>query len=166
MDRCQGSFEKLVSNSEVEQLLNTIGLKKSLQKLRTESLTIQVFDTWHVEQCEQLIVAFHNRTCHPGDKTRRMSYGISAKIINIYIKTAEVLPSKGTSQISFYTHPPIDSILLKGVNKISNNKMAVNWSSFVKEDYLYVINTLRDMIKENPFCTIEYYWKIPLKHAK
>jgi len=61
------------------------------------------------------------------NQKRKREFGIAAKILSIYIKTAEVIPSMRGSKISKVAFPPIDRYLLSGLKseiKIKN----ISWS--------------------------------------
>jgi hypothetical protein len=86
---------------------------------------------------------------------RKISFGIAAKVVSIYVKTAEIIPTSGRSAISKVAIPPIDSYLLKGV-QIKTKP----WSTLGKEEYMNLVNELEEKNEGRPFWTIEYYWNL------
>jgi len=93
-------------------------------------------------------------------KTKNFSFGLAAKIISIYIKTVEVLPTKGLSILSQVAYPPIDSILLKNLNTRHKIKSKTNWSTFKWSDYVQVIEFLQIHYPKVPGWKIEVEWKV------
>jgi hypothetical protein len=93
------------------------------------------------------------------DKTKRMTYGIASKIISIYVKTVEVIPSAGTSPISLIAHPPIDGILLKSINNLTGKKLEVHWSKFDEEKYFAILEEIRGLVGTNPLWHLESHWR-------
>src|SRR5690606_35206875 len=92
---------------------------------------------------------------------RKKGFGIAAKIVSIYIKSVEVLPSNGSSAISKVAFPPVDSILLK--NLISEKKIDIKstaWSRMSKEDFMEVIGILKSLMVDEPFWKLEYFWNV------
>jgi hypothetical protein len=86
---------------------------------------------------------------------RNISFGIAGKVVSIYVKTAEILPTGGLSPISKVAIPPIDSYLLKGL-QIKTKA----WSTLGKEEYMQLVNKLEEKNEGRPFWTIEYYWNL------
>lgn len=85
---------------------------------------------------------------------------MAAKIISIYIKTVEVIPTHGLSLLSNIAYPPIGGILLKVLNSKHKLKLKVNWSTFTWEQYADVIDGLNRLYPFIPRWKIEILWKI------
>ena len=84
------------------------------------------------------------------NKKRKKGFGIAAKIISIYVKTVEVIPSTGNSKISFVAFPPIDRYLLSGLKKelqLTN----ISWSDMEEEEFIDIVEKLKNFINEKPF---------------
>jgi len=95
------------------------------------------------------------------------THGISAKLINIYFKSAIICGGHHEHENIKYIHPPIDSVLLKKLASInfngkakfwrkSNNK---RWSKFSAYEYEEVIQEIKNGLKGEPLWTIEQYWQ-------
>lgn len=105
-----------LKNTEVEELIKQVDLKEAVRTLsKDQYLDETQYRTW--------IKAIGERMCSvlsemklTDYKTKYFCFGIAAKIISIYIKTVEVIPSKGQTLLSKVAYPPIDSILLKNLN--------------------------------------------------
>ncbi|WP_157580908.1 hypothetical protein [Segetibacter koreensis] len=82
--------------------------------------------------------------------------------MSIYVKTVEIIPSKGMSKISHVAFPPIDRYLLSGLKKdlqIEN----ISWSEMEEEAFMKLIDQLKEFMKEEPFWKLEYYWDLNKK---
>jgi len=147
------------SNTEVSQFITESGLKKALESLRLkDEMNHLIYKKWYVEQVNSLLeqmVKYNNLE----DKKRIRLFGIAAKIVSIYIKTAEVLPSNGNSKISKVAFPPIDRFLLNGLKKqlkLTN----ISWSKMEEEEYINLVETLKKFIGDEPFWKLESYWDL------
>lgn len=87
----------------------------------------------------------HESFCSAIKKYLGASYGLAAKIVNIYLKVTILVEDKGESRISKVLHPPIDSILLKNfairhqIKDLRNQK----WSKLNKIEYKRILNIIK-----------------------
>ena len=93
-------------------------------------------------------------------KHNTFHFGLAAKIISIYIKTVEVLPTKGTSLLAEIAYPPIDGILLRNLNTKNHLKLKVNWSTFEWGQYVNVVEEINRLYPLTPKWKIEVEWMI------
>ena len=144
------------SNNEIIQFISETGLRNELNKINKEAITREKYKEWFVRQTEAIEESM-NKYVGSRDKSvfRNVSFGIAAKVISIYIKTSEVIPSGGLSAISKVAIPPIDSFLLKGL-KIKGKA----WSSLNKEEYMKLVNDLEERLEGEPFWKLEFYWNL------
>ena len=154
------------SNDEVAGFLLSCNLRENLEELRTKSIvTHEIYREWFLTQVNSL------RSCLIGYKNvknpdihRVKEFGIAAKMVSIYIKTVEVMPSKGISPISMVAFPPIDSILLK---KLQSEKeidiLNTAWSGMGEKEFMEVIEKLKNIMGGQPFWKLEYFWNLNKK---
>ncbi len=150
------------SNSEVAKFIQNCRLKESVEELRsTGNLDHERYRDWFVEKANSITVCMKNYGNEKGKK-RKKEFGIAAKIISIYVKTVEVIPTKGASKISLVAFPPIDRYLLSGLRnelKIEN----ISWSEMGEKEFMELIERLKEFVGEEPFWKLEYYWDLNKK---
>lgn len=140
----------------------TKNIKTAIEKTQLKALlegdlvirNIEDFDAFHKRCCELIM----NEIKEMGIES--VTYGRAAKIVNIYIKTAIVIPNVH-SDLAHIVHPPIDRILLANLRqkkKIEFN--SISWTQFTEREYLSVIEKLRSngFGKSAPFWKVEAYW--------
>jgi len=154
-----------LSNLEVSNLIEFISLRNEIEKLRnTDPLTESVYRNWIRVTGNNMVEKVKNIEYPPTKKenfkVNSFTFGIAAKIISIYIKTVEVIPSKGESQLSTIAYPPIDSILLKAINLNQGLDLTPQWSTLNWEGYEKNIDILLGHYGNIPMWTIEKDWKI------
>jgi hypothetical protein len=88
---------------------------------------------------------------------------LAAKIISIYIKTVEVIPTNGASTLSAVAFPPIDSILLRNINSKYKTKLNIRWSKFNWPAYISTIKALQQINGDRPMWQLESEWFNPKK---
>jgi hypothetical protein len=150
--------KSLLSNKEVQHVLEAIQLKDKVASLRSKSdLDDKYYTVWLKENCTTLINEIKNLDCKDLKKDR-ISYGLAAKLISIYIKVVEVIPSKGNSLLSKIAFPPVDSILLKQINKSNKIFKETTWSKYDWDNYLEVVQKLKTKNNNQPMWMIESNW--------
>ncbi|MBC8555716.1 MAG: hypothetical protein H8D23_39390 [Candidatus Brocadiales bacterium] len=116
------------------------------------------FDEWHKNKCSLIIISLKDPQC---------SYGIAAKLINVYLKAFLVCDESTPNALRAIIHPPIDRVLLKGLMQNSKNindgnylfwRDAMNgaWSTYSKERYFEVINKIHLLFAEG--WLVEEFW--------
>ncbi len=122
-------------------------------------LDSEAFDEFHTKSCEQIIAKLNNLS--EIDKSK-LTFGRAAKIVNIYIKTVIVIPNPG-SPLSHIAHPPIDRILLMGLQDGLKMKFDnISWTGFNQEAYSKIIAQCKELGYGTtlPFWSIEKYWNL------
>lgn len=119
------------------------------------------FDTFHEKARLEVINLSIDYTGY------NFSHGVAAKLINVYLKTIIICGGYHDLPNSRFVHPPIDRLLLDELRKrnfanaksfwIQANKKS--WSNFSTEDYMEVIQMIKDGLKDEALWKIEYYWK-------
>lgn len=92
---------------------------------------------------------------------KAIPFGVAAKLISIYLKGAYVLHSKVDDPLAQKIHPPIDSILLKAIDKFHRTQFdnTYKWQKLDKNDYKYLIEELRKINGSEAFWVIEKHWQ-------
>ena len=96
-----------------------------------------------------------------------LTHGISAKLINMYLKSTIICGGFHQHKNAKFIHPPIDRVLLKELYSVNfNNKKKfwkeyenIAWSKFNSEQYENVISEIKAGINGAPLWEIEKYWK-------
>ncbi|NJD33596.1 MAG: hypothetical protein FIA96_01935 [Betaproteobacteria bacterium] len=92
-----------------------------------------------------------------------ITYGIAAKLIGIFVKGYFILAWNENKPLSKVAHPPIDSYLLKGVDKANGSRLdkEYKWQKLDIDKYYELLNILRGSLeKDEEFWRIEKYWKL------
>jgi hypothetical protein len=102
-------------------------------------------------------------------KSRKLlfTHGVAAKLVNIYLKRRFVCAEHHAHARVQSLHPPIDSVLLKGLAEANVGGNAkewkqaakTRWSKFGSEDYEEVVALIRRSLKGAPLWKIEEHWK-------
>lgn len=95
------------------------------------------------------------------------THGVSAKLINIYLKSIIICGGFHNHKNAKFIHPPIDRVLLKELARINFNGKAkfwkdsenIAWSKFNSEQYENVISEINIGLNDTPLWQIEKYWK-------
>ena len=154
-----------LKNEEVASLITESKLREKVLSINNDSLLTQMdYHNWIKQIGEEMLILVKNKaypeTNKKNFKNDNFTFGIAAKIISIYIKTAVVLPSNGESNLAKIAYPPIDSILLKNINESYNKKFNTNWSKFDWLSYCEMILNLKDVFQCDLNWEIEQKWKI------
>ncbi|UMB61091.1 hypothetical protein MHL31_02550 [Lutibacter sp. A80] len=97
----------------------------------------------------------------------QFTHGVSAKLINIYLKSIIICGGFYNHENARFIHPPIDRVLLKELARQNFNGKAklwkrfenIAWSKFNSEQYEEVISEINIGLNEAPLWQIEKYWK-------
>jgi len=90
-----------------------------------------------------------------------IKYGIAAKLVSVYFKSAFVLCGNEKTRLACNVPPPIDSHLLNGIDKASGTNLSerYKWTKLEKKDYMELLKELREIYgKEKPLWHLEKYW--------
>lgn len=98
--------------------------------------------------------------------------GIAAKLINVYLKVGLITIGNQHNKLVNALHPPIDSVLLKGMEADDRKSNSANlaradffrdqrWTTFESKDYEEVIKKVREKLgSKSPLWRIETYWSL------
>lgn len=70
-----------------------------------------------------------------------------------------MLPSKGSSMLSNVAFPPIYRYLLASLKKKIDVKN-ISWSEMEEDEFMKLIDQLKEFVKDEPFWKLEYYWDL------
>jgi hypothetical protein len=136
-----------LGNNNVKSAIEKSGLREFARS--HETCTFEEFEKRHVEFCEFMMQYF------------KRPFGIAAKIVNIYLKTAVVLTSNGNSKLAKMIHPPIDSRFLDNFCKEAENKdlkkSKIKWTKMNSKIYSCVMDRVRKKYPE-ALWRAEEYW--------
>lgn len=111
-------------------------------------------DQVHAQWCRRVIAEARKRKL-------QFTHGIAAKLINLYLKARFTCGGiAGHANVATF-HPPIDSLLLKALNRTlpSAQRLPTNWSTFDAKTYQQAIATLRLSTAPLPLWTSEALWQ-------
>lgn len=149
-----------LKNSEIEYLIKASNLREEINNLKTNvDLSEPEYRNWLKKKGDEIVKLAHDKNWSDF-KTKTFKFGLAAKIISIYIKTVEVLPTKGLSLLSRVAHPPIDGILLRSLSSTAVGKMKANWSTFEWPEYESTINRILVEYHSVPGWKMEHCWKV------
>ena len=111
-------------------------------------------DQVHAQWCRRVIAEVRKRKL-------KFTHGIAAKLINLYLKARFTCGGYADHPNVAALHPPIDSLLLKALNRTlpPAKRLPTNWSTFDAKAYQRVIATLRLSTKQLPLWTAESLWQ-------
>ena len=114
--------------------------------------TVQAYDVWHLGVVE----AVHSKLI----LVPSMSWGITAKLVNVYIKGRWLLDSNRSGPMQAFGHPAIDSILLGVIDNTykSTYSGSLRWQRMTRAEYEEVIAFLRRHHQHAAIWTIEEGW--------
>lgn len=150
------------SNSEVAKFIESCNLKEAVEQLRRLThMDHETYKEWFIRTANFIKKCMSE---HKSVKQKKVTFGIAAKMLSIYIKTVEVLPTKGSSLISNVAFPPIDRFLLSNL-KMKQDLKNISWSKMENDEFIQLIEQLKQLTKEEPFWKLEYYWDLNKKRA-
>jgi len=149
-----------LKNTEVEYLITASYLRNKVEFLRQlQTLDKSYYKNWIRESGEAICQLLANGN-FSDFKKKTFHFGLAAKIISIYIKTVEVLPTKGQSLLAQIAFPPVDGILIKNFNTRHQHRLKLNWSTFTWQQYEEVIDQLYKHYPSVPGWKIEIEWSV------
>jgi hypothetical protein len=88
-------------------------------------------------------------------------YGVAAKLISTYLKSAFVFAGHEKTKLATHITPPIDSILLKGVDTEYKTSLATKykWQKLTQQEYKDLVQAFRDLNGSNPMWHLEKLWE-------
>jgi hypothetical protein len=92
---------------------------------------------------------------------RDVSFGVSAKLISVYLKGAWVLHSSPNCDLARQIHPPIDSILLRAIDSVKGTSLSkkYKWQKLDRTQYELLLQGLRSIAGNGPLWKVEEYWQ-------
>jgi len=142
---------------EFSDALKQCGIVSYLDSYEGIMVDSDTYKKNHDKWCEEVIR--HLKDVYK----KEITYGIAAKLLGIFIKGYFILAGNEDQPLSKVAHPPIDSYLLKGIDKAKGTKLNEDykWQKLDKEKYYELLSALRDMLEDDEeFWRIEKYWKL------
>jgi hypothetical protein len=145
----------------LRKALESCGVVEFLHTANFDDIDPTRYDAFHRKWCRS-IVDFLEEAGIP-----KVFFGRAAKLISVYLKSVVVLgPGAGTA-FARIIHPPIDSILLRGL-AVSDRRSAhkrkwakTKWTNLKEEEYYELILQLREILgPEEPFWMLERFWNV------
>ena len=146
----------------LKETLEEAGLDKFISDDSNWPSKKSEFDELHSEWCNQIIGI-----------TKRLgvenpTYGLAAKLVNIYLKATVVLGPHKDSSLASIVHPPIDGQLLENMAKDHSLDEELRiickrtkWTKMTARSYKDLIDKLRENDLHKPhFWLLERYWTV------
>lgn len=150
------------SNEEVSDYFGQIKIEEKVNALRLNvTLDFNQYEQWFRAITNELLELLTQQEKYKGNRDRikrNVSFGIAAKMISIYIKTVEVIPTLGATLLSQIAFPPIDSILLNRIPDEWEIDKGMRWSKLDEAPYMQLIKELRALHQDPAFWKLEVYW--------
>jgi hypothetical protein len=145
----------------LRKALEQCGVVEFLRRENLDEITKDRFEAKHREWCRSI----HDYLTNAG--VPNSTFGRAAKLLEVYLKSAVFLGPGSRTALAHFAHPPIDSILLKGVAcarkgcKHANTWAKVRWTALDEDSYYQLIGQLRLAIgSDAPFWTLESHWTV------
>jgi len=143
-----------------QKILSKSKIKKFILSPDLLPTTAAAFNSAHKEWRQEII----NIGLGEG---HQFTHGVSAKLINIYLKAIIICGGYHNHKNAAFIHPPIDRVLLKELADINFNGMGkfwreyqlLAWSKFNSIQYEQVISEINIGLNGAPLWQIEKYWK-------
>jgi hypothetical protein len=124
------------------------GLRDFVESFKNKSK--EEFNIFHIQCSSKIIKSLKDQEC---------TYGIAAKIIAIYLKTALIIYNKGQNCDNI--HPPLDRMLITNFIKCNKIKEYTYkpWTKLSKKDYWDLISLI-EKYYGNIDWRLECYWQL------
>ncbi len=142
---------------ELSSALNNCGVISYLDTYDGAEIGADAYREKHDEWCVAIIQYVKENF------KKEITYGISAKLLGVFIKGYFILAGNERQPLSKIAHPPIDSFLLKGLDKEKGTNLdkEYKWQKLDKEKYYELLAKIKKCLGENEeLWKIEKYWKL------
>lgn len=120
------------------------------------------FDAQHTIWCNQIVKYLKE------NGVEAATFGLAAKLVNVYLKSSIVLSKYGDSKLASIVHPPIDDLMLKAIVadtslslRIRNECKGIKWTQFTEVSCQKLIKALKNHDLHIPnFWELERYWSV------
>jgi len=147
----------------LKQAIEAVGLDVFVNTASNYEMTEAAFDVQHQQWCTEILAFLLAKN------VVKATYGLAAKLVNVYLKSAVILGERGKSQLASVIHPPIDGLLLKDIAKNGEEdgispelrKLCADsrWTTFNEDAYTGLIAALKvEKLHEPHFWMLERYW--------
>lgn len=145
------------NGKELSAALKNCGVVSYIDNYDGSEITPQTYKEKHDDWCAAVIKYIRDNF------KKEITYGIAAKLLAIFMKGYFILANNEAQPLSKVAHPPIDSFLLKGIDKENGTKLdkEYKWQKLDKDKYYELLTNLKNHLGENEeFWKIEKYWKL------
>ncbi|MDQ6995340.1 MAG: hypothetical protein Q9M18_07070 [Mariprofundaceae bacterium] len=151
----------------LKQAIEDVGLDVFVNTASNYEMTEAAFDVQHQQWCTKI------RAFLLAKDVVKATYGLAAKLVNVYLKSAVILGERGKSQLASVIHPPIDGLLLKAIAKNGKKdgispelrKLCVDsrWTRFDGNAYRGLIVAMKaEKLHKPHFWMLERYWPVSI----
>jgi hypothetical protein len=138
------------------KLIDLSGLPKNLEA-NGLAQSAEAFDALHQIWCTSIINAAKGMKI-------RLTYGVAAKLVNVYLKVRAVSGIQAPIKGSEFVHPPIDGILLRRLSRQAiggrRDWHSAPWTQLNQHQYAALVSQIRQALDSAPLWQIEEHWKI------
>lgn len=137
--------------------LKSCGVVLYIDNYDGSPVSAEAYKEIHDEWCAAIIKNIKD-TCE-----KEITYGIAAKLLGVFVKGYFILAGNENQPLSRVAHPPIDSFLLKGIDKAEKIKLdkEYKWQKLDKDKYYELLAKLKVHLGKNEeLWKIERYWKL------
>jgi len=142
---------------ELSAALKNCGVVSYIDKYDGAEISPETYKEKHDEWCSFIIKHIKDNF------NKEVTYGIAAKLLGIFVKGYFILAGNEDRPLSKVAHPPIDSFLLKGIDKEKGTKLdkEYKWQKLDKDKYYELLTKLKGYLGENEeLWKIEKYWNL------
>ncbi|WP_153067283.1 hypothetical protein [Steroidobacter cummioxidans] len=141
--------------SELIAALEACGVIEFLRDAENHSISIERYD----REYEKWVIGVQSHLEQVVKKP--VMFGVAAKLVSTYLKSVFLLGGFHDTPLSHHLTPPVDSILLKGLDDAhgTNLTSTYKWQKLTRQDYLELLVTLRKFGGSGPVWHLEQYWK-------
>ncbi|MDA3961488.1 MAG: hypothetical protein PF961_11910 [Planctomycetota bacterium] len=136
--------------SQLRSALVTVAIVEQVERADWDAA--EAFDAWHHDLVTGVIQALNSAG-------RDISYGIGAKLVNVFIKGYWLMDTGGPHTIARFAHPAIDSILLGAIDRAHGTGFKrLRWQKLDHDAYVQLIGELRQLHGGDAIWELEGLW--------
>ena len=142
---------------EFSAALKACGVVSYIDKYDGAEVSADSYKKKHDEWCEAVIKHIRD------NYGKKITYGIAAKLLGVFVKGYFILAGNENKPLSRVAYPPIDSFVLRGVDKAKGTKLSkeYKWQKLNKNKYHELLEKLREQLGcDEELWRIEQYWDL------
>jgi hypothetical protein len=136
--------------------LESCGIVQFLQKPSNHNLTEKQYDSYFDTFASAALTHLQTHAA------REVSYGVAAKLVAVYIKSAFVLAGKSRTNAARHFPPAIDSKLLEALDRAHGIALAKSyrWQKLSRTQYWVLLRELRVLAAGRALWRLEKDWDL------